>query len=1078
MSDPQNRFFSRFFLVVACAIIALAPAAFAQVTTGSIAGTVTAAGEALPGVTVEAVHTPTGTRYDTISSGNGRFTIPNVRVGGPYRVTATLEGFSPFEATNVQVALGQIAEVPVNLALATVSEAITVTAAVDPIINPNRTGSTTQLSEEQIQTLPTVNRSLQDFARTNPYFRTDPSSTLGELTVAGRNNRYNSIQIDGAVNNDLFGLSASGAPGGQSDAQPISLEAIEQIQLVVSPYDVRQGGFTGGGINAVTRSGTNDWHGSVFGSQRAENFVGKGPFIDENVGSPTFGEQNRPVTTFDQDQYGGRIGGPIMRDRLFFFLSGERNERSEPTGTSAAGDAPEQASASLRTALERVSSILNNTYNFDPGPLTEIQRQTGNDSYFGRLDWNIGSSNQLTLRHNYNDGGRDNVGTRSQTRFTFPNTNYRQANETNSTVAQLNSVFSATAYNEARIGYQTIKDQRAVPVRFPAIEIGGANQLALIAAGTERFSAANALDQSILEITDDFTWVRGAHNLTIGTHNEIFEFKNLFMSDAIGSYFFGSRPGETTGNPLDVSMANFEANRPTEYRITYATGDDPTRPTVFEAATLGLYVNDQWRVSNNLTLTGGLRVDMPRFPESPSRNVIVEQAIGMRTDAIPKEDPVLSPRLGFNWNPGAGGNQQLRGGIGVFAGRTPFVWVSNAYAGTGIEQVSLTCLASAGCAVPAFNPDPNNQPRIGGTAAAGTLTVDLIDPDFEFPRVLRTTLGYDRDLFFGVRGTAEIVHTMTQADVYYYNANRRQTGTNAIDGRPTYAKVNTSQLDSAYVLSNTDEGKETTATLQLTRPFTNGITVGANYAWQDAQSVFDATSSRAISNWQNRHTPGDIFEDDLSTSAFEVEQRLNAYATYDFRTGPVAHNIGFFYNMQAGRPFSLIQGNDANTDLRTGNDLLYIPAQGQVIYEFANAAYRRGVHPLTGRTAEEEFRNLMTSIGADPYAGRITDRYEFQEPWNRRLDIHYEFGIPLFGTTTSLQFDVLNALNLIDKDFGTVQFLAFQNSTVASFVGTDQATGKPIFREAANDRWQKERFFSVADLPSRWQARFGLRVAF
>jgi hypothetical protein len=1078
MSDPQNRFFTRFFLVVACVFIALAPAAFAQITTGNIAGTVSAAGEALPGVTVEAVHTPTGTRYDTISGANGRFVIPNARVGGPYKVTATLEGFSPFEATNIMVALGQTAEVPVNLALATVSEAITVTASVDPIINPNRTGSTTQVSEEQIQTLPTVNRSLQDFARTNPYFRTDPSSTLGELTVAGRNNRYNSIQIDGAVNNDLFGLSASGAPGGQSDAQPISLEAIEQIQLVVSPYDVRQGGFTGGGINAVTRSGTNDWHGSVFGSQRSETFVGKGPFIQEDPSKPDFGEQNRPVTAFDQDQYGGHIGGPILRDRLFFFLSGERNDRSEPTGTSAAGDAPEQVSASLRTALERVSQILNNTYHFDPGPLTEVQRQTGNDSYFGRLDWNIAGSNQLTLRHNFNDGGRDNTGTRSSSRFTFPNTFYRQANETNSTVAQLNSVLTATAYNEARVGYQTIKDKRAVPVIFPAIEIGGANQSALIAAGTERFSGANALDQTILEITDDFTWVRGAHNITIGTHNEIFEFTNLFQSDSIGSYFFGSRPGETAGNPLDVSLANFEANRPTEYRITYATGDDPMRPTVFEAATLGLYVNDQWRVSNSLTLTGGLRVDMPRFPDSPSRNTIVEQAIGMHTDVTPKEDPVISPRIGFNWNPGFGGNQQFRGGIGVFAGRTPFVWISNAYAGTGIEQVSLTCLASAGCAVPAFNPDPNNQPRVGGTAAAGTLTVDLIDPDFEFPRVLRTTLGYDRDLFFGIRGTAEVVHTMTQADVYYYNANRRQTGTNAIDGRPTYAKINTTQLDSAYVLSNTDEGKETTATLQLTRPFANGITVGANYAWQDAQSVFDATSSRAISNWQNRHTPGDIFEDDLSTSAFEVEQRVNAYATYDFRTGPVTHNVGFFYNMQSGRPFSLIQGNDANTDLRTGNDLLYIPAQGQVIYEFSNASYRRGVHPVTGRTAEQEFVNLMTSIGADPYAGKITDRYEFQEPWNRRLDFHYEFGIPVFGTTTALQFDVINALNLIDKDFGTVQFLSFQNSTVASFVGTDQATGKPIFREAANDRWQKERFFSVADLPSRWQARFGLRVSF
>ena len=1048
MSVPR-----RLVVLMIVGLLAITPAAFAQITTGNIAGTVTAAGETLPGVTVEAVHTPTGTRYDTVSGADGRFTIPNVRVGGPYRVTATLEGFRPFEATAIQVPLGATAEVPVTLALATVSEAITVTAeVVDPIINPNRTGSSTQVSEEQIETLPTVSRSLQDYARTNPYFRTDPSSTLGELTVAGRNNRYNSIQIDGAVNNDLFGLAASGAPGGQSDAQPISLEAIEQLQLNVSPYDVRQSGFTGGAINAVTRSGTNDISGSVFGSQRSEQFVGEGPL-------------EREVTQFEQDQYGGRIGGPILRDRLFFFLSGERNARNEPTGVSAAGDAPTQVNASLLAGLQRVSQILSTRYNYDPGTLGEIQRETGNDSLFGRLDWNVANRHQVTLRHNFNDGGRDSTGTRNANAFSFPGSNYRQANQTNSTVLQVNSVFTANAYNEARIGYQTIEDQRAVAAAFPSIEIGGRSQGALITAGTDRFSGANALEQNILEFTDDFTWIRGAHTLVFGTSNQFFEFQNLFMSDAYGAYFFAGSPATNVGLAVD----EFEAGTPIEYRITFATGDDPRRPTAFEAGMLGFYVNDQWRVSNNLTLTGGLRIDMPRYPDEPSHNPIVEQAIGWRTDAIPSEDPVFSPRIGFNWNPNAGGNQQLRGGIGIFAGRTPFVWVSNAYGGTGVEQVSLTCLASAGCNVPQFNPDPFNQPRVGAGAAAGTLTVDIIDPDFEFPRVLRTTLGYDRDLFFGVRGTAEVVYSQTQQDVFYYNANRREVGTNAIDGRPTFAKINTTDLDSAYLLSNTSNGRETTFTVQLTRPFTNGLTLGVNYAWQDAQSAFDATSSRAVSNWRFRHTQGDIFEDDLSNSAFEIEQRLNAHLSYDFRTGPLTHTIGAYYNMQSGRPFSMIQGNDANTDLNVGNDLLYIPAQGEVIYEFSNRS-REG--------AEAAFAAFMQTFDVDPYAGRITDRYEFQEPWNRRLDMHYEFGLPLFGVETSLQFDLLNALNLIDNDFGTVQFIPNQNTTIASFVGNDAATGKPIYREAGTGRWSRERLFSIADLTSRWQGRFGVRVSF
>jgi outer membrane receptor for ferrienterochelin and colicin len=1048
MSAPR-----RLLYVLCVALLAIAPLTFAQTTTGNLAGTVTAAdGSALPGVTVEAVHVPTGTRYDTVSGSNGRYTIPNVRVGGPYRVSATLEGFKTSENTNVTVNLGNTTEVPVKLQLSSVSETIEVRAEADSVINPNRTGATSEVSAEQIQSLPTVNRSLQDFARTNPYFRVDPTDqTSTRINVAGRNNRYNSIQIDGAVNNDLFGLADTGTPGGQTDAQPISLDAIQELQLIVSPYDVRQGGFTGGGINAITRSGTNELQGSIFGSQRSEQFVGDGP-------------RHQPLSEFSQDQYGGRIGFPIMKDKIFFFGSGEMNRRTAPTGASAAGDATVQ----FRTPadLQRVKDILVSRYQYDPGTLEDIQQATDSDSLFGRFDVNVNNSNQLTLRHNWVDAGRDNTGTRTTTRFTFPGTIYTQADVTNSTVAQLNSVFGANAYNEARFGYQTIKDQRSIPGIFPSIEIGGAAQNATIAAGTERFSGANALDQNITEFTDDFTWVRGSHTLIFGTHNEFFEFKNLFLSDVYGAYFF-------------PTVDAFDQNKPTEYRISFATGSDPLRPTTFEAAQLGFYINDSWRANNNLSLTFGIRADMPRYPDSPSRNQVVENAIGARTDVTPSEDLVYSPRIGFNWNPNAGGNQQIRGGVGIFAGRTPFVWVSNAYAGTGVEQVTLTCLASANCPVPAYNANPATQPRnVGSAGAPGTLTVDIIDPDFEFPRVLRATLGYDRDLFFGVRGTAEVVYSKTQQDVFYYNANRVATGGhNPIDNRPLYTKINTAQLSDAYLLSNTSEGKDMTATIQLNRPFRNGLTMGVAYAWQDAQSAFDATSSRAVSNWRFRHTQGDIFEQDLSNSAFEVEQRLNANISYDFRTGPLTHSVGAYYNMQAGRPFSMLLGTDANNDLNNSNDLLYVPAAGQVIYQFANGQTTRTVDGQT-QTAAQVFQSFMGAFDYDGTAGRITDRYEFQEPWNRQLDLHYELGFPIRGITTALTFDVLNALNLINDDYGTVRSIANQNTIIANYQGTDAATGKPIFREAGTERWNADTLFTVQDLRSRWQGRFGVRVSF
>jgi hypothetical protein len=337
--------------VVACIALTLPTTIHAQVTSGNIAGTVSDPSSGpLPGVTVEAIHVPTGTHYSTVSEAGGRFTIPNVRVGGPYKLTATLEGMKPAEVNNVQVSIGTTTEVPLNMRLTAVSESITVTARPDDVINPNHVGSSTTVAEKQIESLPTINRSLQDFARTNPYFVVDPrDDSATTMQVAGRNNRYNNIQIDGAVNNDLFGLAATGTPGGQSNAQPISLDAIEQIQLVVSPYDVRQGGFTGGGVNVVTRSGSNKLAGSLYGTKRNESSVGKAvPVFTNTVGQvgccfngngTTTAITDKPIVSFDYSQYGGRLGGPIMQDKLFFFVNGERNRRSQPDGTSADGSA-------------------------------------------------------------------------------------------------------------------------------------------------------------------------------------------------------------------------------------------------------------------------------------------------------------------------------------------------------------------------------------------------------------------------------------------------------------------------------------------------------------------------------------------------------------------------------------------------------------------------------------------------------------------------------------------------------------------------------------------------------------------
>lgn len=1030
----QNRLLG---LALALAALVVAIPAVAQVTTGALTGSVTLEdGTALPGAQIEAVHQPTGTRYTSQAGADGRFRIPNVRVGGPYQITVSAQGFQSTEVQGIQVQLGQDLNVPITVRPEAVEDVLVVTGTVDPIIDPNRTGSSSSVSEQLISTLPTVNRSLQDFARTNPYFVVDAQDfSATRISVAGRNNRYNSIQIDGAVNNDLFGLADTGTPGGQTDTQPIALDAVEQLQLVVSPYDVRQGGFTGGGINVVTKSGTNEFHGSGFYSQRDADYVGDGP-------------NDRPVADFDQDQYGVGVGGRIIPDRLFFYVNGEVNQREQPTGVSADGS----SGTDFRNpaGAESFRNVLMSRYGYDPGGLGDFPVATDSDLAFVRLDLNANPSNQVTLRHNYVDAIRDVVSDRSSTRFRFPTAIYTIADETNSTVAQINSVFGSNMFNEARLGYQTIKDIRDIPVVFPSVEVGGTGpRNGEFFAGSERFSHANSLDQDILELTDDFTMLFGSHSVTVGTHNEFFEFKNLFMSDAYGYYYWRTQ-------------ADFDAGLPANnYSITFANGADPRRPTSFEVRQYGLYGGDQWRVNDNLTLTFGLRIDKPDYVDKPSFNPEIPARIGLTTANTPSEDPVYSPRIGFNWAPDGSGEQQLRGGIGVFTGRTPYVWVSNAYGNTGVETTALSATN-----VP-FNPDPFNQPRVGGSSSS--VSVDLIDPDFEFPRTLRATLGYDRLLFWDIRGTAEVVWSQTQKDIFYVNRNRQRVGTSPLDGRPTFARIDTSRVADAIELTNTSEGEEMVATIQFNRPFTNGLTLSAFYSYQDSESAFDGTSSRAISNWQFRHTKGDIFEDDTSRSAFEIEHRYSISASYAFETGPVRHAVGLYYNAQSGRPWSLMMGGDPNTDGFSTNDLLYVPSSADAII----------LRDASGATiGYERLAAFLSAAGVSPTAGRILDRYELSEPWARQFDLHYEIGLPIKVVDVELTFDLLNLLNFIDKDEGTVEFVGNQNYTVLNYRGIDAATGKPIYQEAAPGRLDPGSQFTLADTRSRWQGKLGLRVSF
>jgi hypothetical protein len=1035
MAKPRgkNRSFVTAVLAVLC-VFGLAGAAMGQVTTGSLAGRVVAQEDrsVLPGVAIEAIHVPTGTRYSAVTQERGRFTILNVRVGGPYTVSATLAGFKPQQLDDITIALGETRELEFELQFEAVVEQLVVTAEAEPLISADRMGSESAVSGDLIAALPTVRRQIQDYARLNPYFNVGPWDETGTtLTVAGRNNRYNSIQIDGAVNNDLFGLAATGTPGGQADTQPVALDAVQELQLVVSPYDIKQGGFTGGAINAITRSGSNNFVGTVYGSTRDPDYVSDRP------GGFT---EDRPIADFGEDQYGLTFGGRILRDRLFFFLSAERNTRSQPTGISADGSTLTQFYKPEEAA--RFHDYLISEYDYDPGTLGDFPQVKDSDLLLVKLDLNVGNSHQVTLRHNFVDAASDVVGDRSTTAFRFDTAIYALADETNSTVFQLNSVFGSNTFNSGRIGYQTIRDVRSVGVVFPTVDIGPISRRPELTAGTERFSGANSLDQDILEVTDDLTFLLGSHTLTVGTSNQLFDFKNLYLPDFYGFYRFDT-------------VDDFMKGIAEEYSIYFATGDDPRRPTSFGAEQYGLYVGDEWRVTKDLTLTLGLRGDYPVLSDEPSFNQSVYDTFGIDTSEVPTETLMISPRIGFNWNLGGSTPQQLRGGVGIFAGRTPYVWISNVYGNTGVEQTNLSASN-----VP-FNPDPYSQPK-NFPPGTGAVSVDAIDPNFEFPQIMRATLGYDREMLWGIRGSLEAMYTQTQEDVFYYNMNKVETGTLSADGRPTYKNFSNSFRDIPY-LTNTGKGEQLNLSLQLQKRFDFGLYVNAWYAYMDAKSTFDATSSRAISNWQYMPTRGDIYEQELARTSFEYEDRFNFMVTQAFNTGRVGHTIGLFYSVVSGQPYSVLIGGDPNKDGYSSNDLMYIPASQDEIV-------------LSG-TTWEDFQSFLSWTGLDKYQGQIAPRNVSFAPWNRSLDFHYDLELPISVIRTKLTFDILNLLNLIDTDKGAIRYVSNQTWTPFTY-SVDSATGKPKYTKSSSMSIAPGAAWTTQDLRSRWQLKIGLRLSF
>jgi hypothetical protein len=1021
-------------LIVVCAFGWAAPGYAQNVTTGTITGVVKdAQGGVLPGATVVATHTPTGTVYEGATAADGMFSLLNVRVGGPYTIEISMPSFRTERRTGVQVNLGQATALDLTLQLETLTETVTVTAEASSVFSPTNAGTSANVEQEVIENLPTVQRSIQDFARVNPFFAPAVSNdTPGNaLSVAGRSGRYNNLQIDGAVNNDLFGLANSALPGGQANTEPISLDAIQELQLVVAPYDVRQGNFSGGGINAITRSGTNSFNGTGYYLFRNQDWVGNGP-------------DDRPIATFSDKTGGFSVGGPIVQNRAFFFTNFEWQRRQTPSGVSVDGSSGQ--AFGRQAEAERARAILQSRYGYDPGGLDEFIEENPNDKIFVRGDFNVGAGHQLTVRHNYIDSFAD-IGTPSLTRFIFPDQFYQFNSQANSTVGQVNSTFGRMV-NEARVTYQRIRDfrsNRAEPFPQVNIRLGGGQDLRF---GTEQFSTRNELDQDIIEINDDLTWATGSHQFTFGTHNEFFKFRNLFIRDNFGTYDF---------NSLDL----FEQGLAQSYDFSFSATSDPLQSANFWVYQLGFYAGDLWRLRDNLTLNYGVRLDVPIFPDTPASNAGVEALYGESTAVVP-DTMTWSPRAGINWDLSSNGTrQQVRAGAGLFGGRTPYVWLSNQYTNTGNEFTRVSTGFNANNRF-AFVPDPNAQPRNVGSAA--TNEINLVDQAYDFPQLIRGNVAFDRSLVGGLIGSVELLFSKTVKDIDYRNLNLEVAGTRP-DGRPFYARADSSFSDVVF-LTNTGEGDSWTVATKVERPFRGGWYATASYLYGRSRTINDGTSSQARSNWIFNYFGAEGVNDvPLAVSNFDPGHRITASMAYELPLGPTRATLSVYYNGQSGRPFAYRYSNDVNVDQGTTNDLLYIPRDANDVI-IANGTFDQLMAFLEGSSCD------------DLTPGTIVKRNSCRAPWTNTLDFHAALNVPVGRYSGEVTFDVLNLINLFDSNSGIMEF-ALNNAIAPASATVDPATGQwryqlnnVVIAPDTNPRYLRD------DLRSRWQAQMGFRFRF
>ncbi|MDR4988642.1 MAG: carboxypeptidase-like regulatory domain-containing protein [Bacteroidales bacterium] len=1059
-------------------------AVFAQgVTTSAIEGQVfTYANLPLANANVVAIHEPSGTRYGTVTRDDGRFNLPNLRTGGPYTVTVSFVGYETDRITDLRLALGESRTLIFMLPESgMVLEEVIVLGAIDPVMNADRTGAATNLNVDNIQRMPTISRTIEDFTRMSPL--------SNGSSFAGRDNRFNNYTVDGNIYNNNFGLGS----GQFAATNPISMEAIEEIQINIAPFDVRQGGFTGANVNAITRSGTNEFRGSVYTFFRNEYMIGR------KIGDDSF-NVDEALTNI----YGVSVGGPIIRDRLFFFVSVEQEESSVP-GDSRLAARPGLSGPNVTRVqadhMDFVRQQMMNIYDYETGPYENYPFANEALRLNFRLDYNINPNHRASIRYNRYSAFRDVTingnSVRNLTRYTntnrfgmdaltFRNANYSVDNNVNSFVAELNSVFGNRFANNLNIGYTFIEDpKRSVPggQTFPFVEVlewdgpkpgdvdGDGNPMPLgtplyyFALGNELFTVGNLLQNQIINITNNFSAFMGRHTLTAGFNFEYMTFENAFNPNAHTFYRFNSYQ-----NFLDVVINRVPGAVPDGFAMSYSyegPDDLPMDETAF--GQFGIYVQDKFQVNPDLVVTAGLRVDLPFFPFDPPNNPRLDEIfaeehnrftdpsnpdrkIAPDVSQMPGVKPLISPRLSFNYDVFGDNSLRLRGGTGFFSGRIPFVWISNQISANGVtrgftgwdrwvlrtdadgnEYWHENQWGTAGRPNwEGFSPDPATYKPTGDDLEAQvSRDINITDPDFRFPQVWRTNIAADYRLPFDIIGTLEGIYSSDFNSPLAQNINlAAPAGTfSGVDQRPyftSYTEVsnyivngeNVGSANEIMLLTNTNQGYYWSITAQLQKDFENGLFASVAYTRGVSRDYGLIGGSQAASLWPNV-VKEDRNNPEMGYSRFDQPNRFVAFLSFDTRALSARNTSSFslFYTGGEGGRFSYVYAG--NFGDRAAR-LMYIPKDASEINLIPTTVGGEELTPA------QQWNILNAFIEQDDYLnnnrGSIAERNGALLPWVHRFDFRFTQDINLTQLPDrhklQITFDILNVGNMINSEWG------------------------------------------------------------